>query len=262
MSEAEIGIIGGTGVYDPSSMPDAEEISIDTDFGKPSDNIVLGTMSGRKIAFLPRHGRKHSFPPHKVPYRANIAAMKQLGVSRIIAPSAVGSLNPILPPGSIVIPDQFVDFSKGRSYSFHDDDAVHVSMANPFCGELTGIAARAAISKRIKVNMGGTYVSIEGPRFSTKAESVFYKDVVHGDIIGMTLVPEAILAREVEICYLTIATVTDYDAWERKPVSAEMVSAAMKKSSEQVRSLLGEIISSTPKERGCACKHALEDARL
>ncbi len=262
MSEAEIGIIGGTGVYDPSSMSDAEEISVDTEFGKPSDNLTLGTLFGRKVAFLPRHGQKHSFPPHKVPYRANIAAMKRLGVSCIIAPSAVGSLSPVLPPGSIVVPDQFIDFSKGRSYSFHDDDAVHVSMANPFCNELTGTAARAAISKSIKVKMGGTYVSIEGPRFSTKAESVFYKDVVHGDIIGMTLVPEVILAREAEICYLTLATVTDYDVWERKPVSAEMVSAAMKKSSGQVRTLLGEIISSAPKERGCICKHALADARL
>ena len=262
MADVEIGIIGGTGTYDPSAMLDREEISVDTKFGKPSDDLVIGTLFGRRIAFLPRHGRKHSLPPHKVPYRANIAALKQLGVSRIIAPSAVGSLNPGLPLGSIVVPDQFVDFSKGRSCSFYDDEAVHVSMANPFCNELAGTAARAALSKKIKVNIKGTYVSIEGPRFSAKAESIFYKDVLRGDIIGMTLVPEVILAREAEICYLTLATVTDYDAWEHKPVSAEMVSEAMKISSEQVRMLMGELISNVPKDRGCECKHALADARL
>jgi 5'-methylthioadenosine phosphorylase len=188
--------------------------------------------------------------------------MKSLGVTRIIAPSAVGSLNRELAPGSIVLPDQFVDFTKGREYSFYDDEAVHISLADPFCDELAETAEGSARHLGIPIRRGGTYVSVEGPRFSTRAESRFFKDVLKGDIIGMTLVPEVSLAREAELCYLTIATVTDYDVWEEKPVSADDVSAAMGRSSEQVRKLIGDIITNAPNARNCICKDALKGARL
>lgn len=262
MANAEIGIIGGTGVYDASIMDGREEVLVETPFGKPSCSITVGTVAGRRVAFLPRHGRKHEYPPHSVPYRANIWAMKQLGVSRIIAPSAVGSLNESMVPGSIVLPDQFVDFSKGREYSFFDSEAVHVSVADPFCGELAAVAAESARSLGIGIRRGGTYVSVEGPRFSTRAESRFFKEAVKGDVIGMTLVPEVVLAREAEICYLTIATVTDYDVWKDDPVSADMVAGTMRKSSEQARNLIGAMVRDLPVERNCACKDALKGARL
>ncbi|MCL5423794.1 MAG: S-methyl-5'-thioadenosine phosphorylase [Candidatus Marsarchaeota archaeon] len=258
----DFGIIGGTGVYDSSMMKNTYEIDIDTPFGHTSDKIIIGNYLNKSIAFLPRHGRSHQYPPHKVPYKANIWAFKKLGVQRIIAPSAVGSLNENLVMGNIVLPDQFIDLSKNRNYTFYDDQAVHVSMAEPYCNDLRSHSIKTAKNLGIEIKSNGTYVSIEGPRFSTKAESLFYKNVMKGDIIGMTAIPEAILAREMEMCYMTLATVTDYDAWETKHVSADMVSDTMKKSVDKTKTFILSIIDNTPKERNCECMHSLENARL
>lgn len=258
----DFGIIGGTGVYDSSMMKNVHEINIETPFGHPSDKIVVGSYLNKSIAFLPRHGKSHQYPPHKVPYKANIWAFKKLGVQRIIAPSAVGSLNEKLSLGSIVLPDQFIDLSKNRDYTFYDDQAVHVSMAEPYCNDLRSNAIKTAKNLGIEIKDSGTYVSIEGPRFSTRAESLFYKEVMKGDIIGMTAIPEVILAREMEICYMTLATVTDYDAWQTKHVSADMVSSIMKKSIEKTKTFILKVIENTPKERECKCMHSLENAKL
>ncbi len=258
----DFGIIGGTGVYDPSMMDNVHEIDIETPFGRTSDKIVIGNYLDKSIAFIPRHGRSHQYPPHKVPYKANIWALKKLGVQRIIAPSAVGSLNEELVMGSIVLPDQFIDLSKNRNYTFYDDQAVHVSMAEPYCSNLRSHSIKTAKNLGIDIKENGTYVSIEGPRFSTRAESLFYKNVMKGDIIGMTAIPEVILAKEMEMCYMTLATVTDYDAWKIEHVSADMVSNTMKKSVDKTKTFILKIIESIPKERECKCMHSLENAKL
>jgi 5'-methylthioadenosine phosphorylase len=257
--KAELGIIGGTGVYDPKLLSNVENIRIDTPYGWPSDEITIGDLSGRKIAFLNRHGPKHSIPPHFVNSRANIWALKSLGVTRIFAPGAVGSLKDGYDPKDIVISDQFVDFTKKREGTFYENGkVVHISVADPFCPEMRRALIDCGKKLGMPIKENGTYVCIEGPRFSTRAESRMFRNF--GDIIGMTLVPECQLAREQEICYAAINTVTDYDAWKEKPVSIEEILGVMKEGVENVRLLLTEAIRTLPNKRECQCKDALEDA--
>ena len=260
--KASIAIIGGTGVYDPELLIDTKKIKIATPYGAPSDLITIGTFCGKRIAFIPRHGFNHYLPPHKVPYRANIWALKQLGVTRIIGPSAVGSLNEKIPPGDIVITDQFIDFTKNRDYTFYDGGQVyHIPFAEPFCNEMRQIAINAAKNLKIKFHDKGTNICVNGPRYSTKAESLFFKEILKADTIGMTLVPECVLAKELEICYLSIAASTDFDAWHEEPVNATMVSKTMAENVKIIRKLLAEIIPQIPDEReNCGCHSLLENA--
>ena len=259
---AEIGIIGGTGIYDSGLLEKSKEVEIDTPYGKPSDCITLGLFKGKKIAFLPRHGKKHSIPPHMINYRANIWAFKELGIKRIIAPSAVGSLKEEFAPGDFVIPTQFIDFTKSRNCSFSElGRVIHISVAEPTCHEVHEIVQRVINAKGIPLHDSGTYVCIEGPRFSTKAESKFFKST-GADIIGMTLVPECQLAREAQICYTSISTVTDYDVWAEKPVTAKEVIATLSKNVDNMKSILTDLIEKIPTEKKCSCEKALEDAEF
>lgn len=260
----EIAIIGGTGVYDPGLLQDSQQIKVATPFGETSDLITVGTYAGKKVAFLPRHGHGHRFAPHRVPAKANIWALSELGVKRIIAPAAVGTLQPHIKPGELVIVDQFIDFTKTRDYSFYDSGQVcHISMADPMCQELRKIAIEAANETGVAYHPKGTTLCIEGPRFSTRAESLFFKNVMQADIIGMTLVPECVLAREKEICYLSIAAATDYDAWYGEPVNNHAVIETMKKNLVSIRKLLAAIIPKIPSEQtSCECYRALENALM
>lgn len=257
--QAEIGIIGGTGVYDPKLLEKPQKFKISTPFGSPSDLITLGEFSGKRIAFINRHGEGHTIPPHKVNSRANIWALKSLGVTRILSPAAVGSLKEEYKPGDIVIVDQFIDFTKKREYTFYEGNQVyHVSPADPFCPELREALIGIGKSLNLPMHKKGTYICIEGPRYSTRAESRMFRNFA--DIIGMTLVPECQLAREVEICYASIATVTDYDVWADKPVSTEEVLTTMRENLEKIKNLLMQTIPKIPFERSCKCKEALKDA--
>jgi len=260
--EAEIGIFGGTGIYDSGLLTNSEEISIDTPYGKTSDTITIGNFNGRKIAFLPRHGKKHSIPPHMINFRANIWAFKELGIKRIIAPSAVGSLKEELQPGHVVLPNQFLDFTKSRIGSFSENGRViHISVADPFCPELQNTILDVAKNQNITIHKDCTYVCIEGPRFSTKAESKFFKST-GADIIGMTLVPECQLAREAQMCYASISTVTDYDVWAEKPVTAKEVIETLSKNVETTKKMLTMLIDKIPQTRSCACEKALSEAEF
>lgn len=260
--DVEIGIFGGTGIYDSGLLEEAKEITIDTPYGKPSDSITVGIFRGRKIAFLPRHGKKHTIPPHMINYRANIWAFKELGISRIIAPSAVGSLKEELEPGNFVLPSQFLDFTKSRIGTFSEEGRViHISVADPFCPELHSAINQVVKDQGDHIHQNCTYVCIEGPRFSTKAESQFYRSS-NADIIGMTLVPECQLAREAQMCYASISTVTDYDVWAEKPVTAKEVLETLSKNVERTKKILIDLIEKIPKTRECACAKALEEAEF
>jgi 5'-methylthioadenosine phosphorylase len=258
---AEIGIFGGTGIYD-SGLEDTHEIQINTPFGRPSDLISVGIFKERKVAFLPRHGKKHTIPPHMINYKANIWAFKELGITRIIAPSAVGSLKKEIAPGHFALPTQFLDFTKSRNGSFSEDGRViHISMAEPFCPELQSSILKVTNEQNLHIHTNCTYVCIEGPRFSTKAESKFYR-TTGADIIGMTLVPECQLAREAQICYASISTVTDYDVWAEKPVTAREVLEILTKNVERTKQILSNLIGQIPKTRKCSCAKALEEAEF
>ncbi len=260
--QAEIGIFGGTGIYDSGLLKDAKEVSIDTPYGKPSDTITLGTFKDRKIAFMPRHGKKHTIPPHMINFKANIFAFKELGVKRIIAPSAVGSLKKEIAPGHFAIPSQFIDFTKSRDGSFSENGRViHISVAEPFCPELKDVILNTAKNQNLSIHSDCTYVCIEGPRFSTKAESKFFRST-GADIIGMTLVPECQLAREAQICYASISTVTDYDVWSDKLVTAKEVLETLSKNVTTTKKLLTFLIDEIPKTRGCSCEKALSEAEF
>ncbi len=260
----EIGIIGGSGLYDPEVIEDAKEYKVYTPYGLPSDNLIVGWLAGRKVAFLPRHGRGHKIPPHRINYRANIWALKSLGVKWVIAVSAVGSLREDYRPGDVVFPDQFIDMTKSREYTFFDGPVVaHVSMADPFCLTLRSILAKSAESLGIRYHGKGTYVCIEGPRFSTRAESRIWKEVFKADIIGMTLVPEVNLAREAGMHYATIALVTDYDVWADHPVTAEEVARVMAENVAKAKKLILDAVPKIPREGekvGCACEESLKNA--
>ena len=260
--QIEIGIFGGTGIYDSGLLEDSKEITIETPYGKTSDTITVGQYNGRNIAFLPRHGKKHTIPPHLINYRANIWAFKELGIKRIIAPSAVGSLKEEIKPEHFVIPAQFLDFTKSRKTSFSEEGKViHISVADPFCPELQSIVSNNMKNQNISMHENCTYVCIEGPRFSTKAESKFYKSI-GADVIGMTLVPECQLAREAQICYTSISTVTDYDVWAEKPVTAKEVINTLTKNVQITKKLLTELIDKIPKTRSCSCDKALSEAEF
>jgi len=252
-----IGVIGGSGIY--GIFEPMESLKVHTPYGVPSDDVQIGKLGDIEIAFIPRHGRGHRIPPHRVNYRANIYALKSLGVERIVAVSAVGSLREDYRPGDIVIVDQYIDFTKKRDYTFYDGPkVVHISTADPFCPELREIFINVCKEQGIECKESGTYVCIEGPRFSTRAESKMFRQFA--DIIGMTLVPEVQLAREMEMCYVTIATITDYDVWAEKPVSTEEVIKVMKENEEKVKKILRVGIPRIPEERNCPCKDALKGA--
>lgn len=259
---AEIGIIGGTGIYDSSIFTVIDEIKIDTPYGKPSDKVTICTFDKKNIAFIPRHGKLHRIPPHKINYQANIYAMKELGVNIILAPSAVGSLKTEYKPGDIVLPDQFIDFTKKRNYTFYDGPKVcHISQAEPFCPDLRDIIIKNLEQLKYQYHSRGTYICIEGPRFSTKAESEYYRNLLKADIIGMTLIPECILAREMEMCYVSISTVTDYDVWSETTVSSKEIIETLTHNVNKIKKLLLKIIPVIPYERNlCNCSKALENA--
>ncbi len=257
---AEIGIIGGTGVYDPQFLKESEEMKLHTPYGAPSDSITVGKLKGRHVAFIPRHGKKHTVRPTDVNSRANVYALKQLGVQWILAPTTVGSLREEFRPRDIVFVDQFIDRTTKREQSFYTGAQVcHISVAEPMCPDLRKILTKIASEMKINYHKNGTYVCIEGPRFSTKAESRMFRNW-GGDIVGMTLVPECVLAREAEICYASIATVTDYDVWKDHPVSTNEVVKTMKENLGKVKNIISEAMLKIPKERKCECKGALKNA--
>ncbi len=262
MSTVKIGIIGGSGLYKIEGMTGVEQIEVSTPFGKPSDAIVTGKFEGVSIAFLPRHGKGHHINPSELPSRANIYALKSLGVERIISVSAVGSLKKEIQPLDLVIPDQLIDRSKGRASTFFSDGIVgHVAFSEPFCPVLSQALFEAAIKAGAKVHRGGVYLAIEGPQFSTRAESQLYRSW-GADIIGMTALPEAKLAREAEICYATLAFVTDYDCWHPAyaSVNTEMILRNLAKGVDSAKEILKLAIPAVPPARDCACATALKDA--
>ncbi len=262
MSEVKLAVIGGSGVYDIETLTDIEERHISTPFGDPSDSIVIGTLSGKRIAFLPRHGRGHRLTPTEVPYRANIWALKSLGVERIISISACGSMKEKYAPRHIVIPDQIYDNTKRREYSFFGDGLVaHIGIADPFCPHLRQVLYEAVKRAGGTVHMGGTFIVIEGPRFSTRGESNIYRSW-GVDIIGMTAVPEAQLAREAEICYATMAHVTDYDVWheEEEAVNVEMLIANLMANAALSKAAITELAPMLGDERPCDCGSAVSTA--
>jgi len=260
--KASIGIIGGSGLYDPGIFSESKERKVYTPYGEPSDLITIGKIGNKTVAFLPRHGRRHRIPPHKINYRANIWALKELGVRWVISVSAVGSLRIDYKPGDFVIPDQFIDMTKKRDYTFFDGPVVaHVSMADPFCNSLRKLALETAKELNIRTHESGTYICIEGPRFSTRAESRTWREVYKADIIGMTLVPEVNLACEAQMCYATIAMVTDYDVFAEIPVTAEEVTRVMAENTEKAKKLLYALIQrlpEKPEEGSCSCCNSLK----
>jgi 5'-methylthioadenosine phosphorylase len=259
---ADIGVIGGSGFYE--FLTDAEEVTVETPFGEPSEPVLVGEVAGRRVAFLPRHGRDHRFPPHKIPFRANLWALRAVGVRRIVAPSAVGSLTASYGPGTLVIPDQLVDRTIGRSQTFYDEQAVHVPFADPYCPSVRAHAVAAARKNGWVPASSGTLVVIDGPRFSTRAESRWY--AAQGwTLIGMTGHPEAVLARELALCYTTLALVTDTDAGveEGDGVTQAEVFEVFGKNMSRLRDLVAKTIAALPAEReDDLCAHALDGIQV
>ncbi len=257
--QADIAIIGGTGVYDPALLKNVNEVKIHTPYGAPSDLIRIGDFEGKKVALLFRHGQNHTVPPHKINFRANIWALKQLGVTRVLATAATGSLQETFKAGEVVIPDQFIDWSK-QVHTFYDEGQFyHVSMADPFCLELRSLLVDITNKLSLPVHEKGTYLKIDGPQFSTRTASRMYRQFA--DIIGMTCVPEAILCRELEICCAVLATVTDYDVWAEHPVSFDAIKQVMAANVENTKKILSTAVSQMLAQRSCACKNALECAK-
>ena len=265
MTAAKIGIIGGSGLYQMPELTDIDEIEVETPFGKPSDKFILGTLEGERVAFLPRHGRGHRFTPTEVPFRANIYGMKLLGVERILSASAVGSLQEEYAPLDMVIPDQFFDRTRARareSTFFGEGIVAHVAFAHPLCKELGDTLERACQAVDVKVHRGGTYLCMEGPAFSTFAESNVYRSWGM-DVIGMTNLQEAKLAREAEICYATLALVTDYDCWRsgHDAVTADAVIEYLNKNVRNAQVIMREAVKSLASgQRDCKCGTALQNA--
>jgi len=262
--KAEIGIIGGSGLYSMPGFEAQEELNITTPFGAPSDNYVLGTLSGRKVAFLARHGRGHRITPSELNFRANIYGMKSMGVERIISLSAVGSLKEEHRPQDFVLPDQFFDRTRGRVSTFFGEGLVaHISFADPICPEVSGVVAAACRAAGVTVKQGGTYLCMEGPAFSTKAESNVYRSWGM-DVIGMTNLQEAKLAREAEICYVTVAMVTDYDCWhpEHDAVTVNDIIANLVANAANACTVVAEAVATMPAARACKCGAALAHAIL
>jgi 5'-methylthioadenosine phosphorylase len=262
--KVEIGIIGGSGLYSMPGFEAQEEANIQTPFGSPSDNYVLGTLAGRNVAFLARHGRGHRLSPSELNFRANIYGMKSLGVERIISLSAVGSLKEEHRPLDFVIPDQFFDRTRGRISTFFGEGLVaHISFAEPVCPQMSDVLGSACRAAGVTVTRGGTYLCMEGPAFSTKAESNVYRSWGM-DVIGMTNLQEAKLAREAEICYVTVAMVTDYDCWHagHDAVTVNDIIANLVKNAENARRVVAEAVAEMPLARACKCGSALSHAML
>ena len=258
--KAEIAIIGGTGIYNTEIISNNQTLDLETPYGKTSDSLTIGEFNGKNIVFLPRHGKKHSVPPHKINFRANIWALKEIGVKRIIAPCAVGSLRENMEPGHIAIPDQFIDRTKDRESTFYDQGTVaHISTADPFCPELRNLAISAGKKLEYDIHEKATQVCIEGPRFSTRAESNMFRNW-GADTINMTLFPECVLARESQICYIAIATITDYDVWAETAVSHHEVLKTLEKNVEKTNNIIQKIIPQINSDRKCLCANALDGA--
>jgi 5'-methylthioadenosine phosphorylase len=261
-AKATIGIIGGSGLYSMSGLTDTKEIRVKTPFGDPSDAIVLGTLEGKRVAFLARHGRGHRILPGEINFQANVYAMKLLGVERIISVSAVGSLQEDLKPGEFLVADQFYDRTKGRKSTFFGDGLVaHVAFAHPTCGQLSGVLTDSCEQEHVAVHKRGTYICMEGPQFSTLAEAHVHRQL-RFEVIGMTNVTEAKLAREAEICYATIAMITDYDCWhpEHESVTASQIIATLNQNAENAQKVLREAVRTLPEQRTCKCGSALQHA--
>ena len=261
---AEIGVIGGSGLYGMNGLTDTREIRVKTPFGDPSDAFVVGTLEGKRVAFLARHGRGHRFLPCEVNFRANIYAMKLLGVQRVISVSAVGSLQEELRPGEFLVPDQFFDSTKGRVSTFFGNGLVaHVTFDKPTCAQLSLVLADACVSSGVAVHRKGTYICMEGPQFSTLAEANFHR-AMKFDVIGMTNVTEAKLAREAELCYATIAMITDYDCWHPRhdSVTVAQILATLNQNASNAQNVLREAIKNMPAARSCKCGSALAHAIL
>jgi 5'-methylthioadenosine phosphorylase len=260
---ARVGVFGGSGFY--SFLPDVQEIKVDTPYGDPSAPLAVGNIGGVDVAFLPRHGREHQLPPHKINFRANVWAMKELGVERIIGPCAAGSLKTDVKPGEFVICDQLVDRTTGRIDTFYDGPVTtHIAFADPYCPEMRHLAIEAGRNEGITVHDRGTVVTIQGPRFSTRAESRWFQDA-GWEVINMTQYPEAYLARELEICYANVSLITDYDVGvegETEAVSHEAVLEVFNANNDKLRKLLFSMIPNIPKDRRCLCSTALQGARL
>ncbi len=260
---ARVGVFGGSGFY--SLMEDVREVSVDTPWGDPSAPVAIGSVGERPVAFLPRHGQKHQFPPHRVNYRANVWAMKEIGVTRLLGPCAAGSLQPHVKPGEFVICDQLVDRTSGRPSTFYDGpETTHVSFADPYCPTMRDALIAKGHELEIPLHERGTVVVVEGPRFSTRAESHLY--AIQGwEVINMTQSPEAVLARELEICYANISLITDYDvgvAGKTEAVSHEEVIRVFQENLGRLRDLLVAVVPELPEERDCACATALGTARF
>ena len=264
-ARATIGVFGGSGFY--SLLSNQHDCKIETPYGAPSDDIAIGEIAGMKVAFLPRHGRSHALPPHMINYRANLWAMKELGVTRIIGPCASGSLKASVKPGDFVVCDQLVDRTNGRKDTFYDGPVTtHVSFAYPYCSQLRPLAIRVIKDAGIRCHDRGTVVTIQGPRFSTVAESRWYSSL-GWDVINMTQYPEAYLARELEMCYVNISLITDYDVGLEgqagiEPVTHEHVIEVFAANNQKVKLVIEQLIAGIPSERDCACGSALQGARL
>ena len=261
-SKATIGIIGGSGLYAMTGLRDVRELRVKTPFGDPSEAIALGTLEGKRVAFLARHGRGHRILPSEINFRANIYALKDLGVERVISVSAVGSLQEDLRPGEFLVPDQFVDRTKARVSTFFGGGLVaHVAFDKPTCGQVSGVLADASVHCGVKVHRRGVYVCIEGPQFSTLAEAHVHRQL-RFEVIGMTNATEAKLAREAELCYSTIAMITDYDCWhpEHESVTATQIIRTLNQNAENAQRVLREAVRAMPPERHCKCGVALQHA--
>jgi 5'-methylthioadenosine phosphorylase len=262
LAQAEIGIIGGSGLYQMKGITDLHEVALETPFGKPSDSYMVGDLAGRRVAFLSRHGRGHRIMPTEINFRANIHGMKQLGVERIISVSAVGSLKEEHAPLDFVLPDQFYDRTKQRISTFFGDGVVaHIAFGDPICEHMSKVVFDACRRSGVNVKHGGTYLCMEGPQFSTRAESNLYRSWGM-DVIGMTNLQEAKLAREAEICYVTVAMVTDYDFWHEShdAVTVDQIVAVLLKNAENACNVVREAVAAMPKDRGCKCGSALATA--
>jgi 5'-methylthioadenosine phosphorylase len=262
---AELGVFGGSGFY--SFLDGITEHAVETPYGDPSDELAIGEVEGHKVAFLPRHGRRHQYPPHRINYRANLWAMKQLGVTRVIGPCAAGSLQPEAEPGHFVVCDQIVDRTSGRPDTFYDGpETTHISFADPYCPELRALAVEKAKQLGITVHDGGTMVVIQGPRFSTRAESRWFQQA-GWEVINMTGHPEALLARELELCYVNVSLITDYDVGLEgmpgiSPVSHAAVVRVFEENNAKLKDLLMAMLPAVPGERSCPCATALTGARF
>lgn len=262
MPDPKIAFIGGSGLYDIDGMENRQELTVETPFGDPSDAVVVGEINGVEAAFLPRHGRGHRFSPTEIPVKANIYALKSLGVERVVSVSAVGSLKEHIKPLDLVVPDQIIDRTRRRSDTFFGDGIVaHVGFADPFCNELRRIAFESASLEDVDCHDGGTYLVIEGPQFSTRAESAVYRSW-GANVIGMTALPEAKLAREAELCYTTLAFVTDYDVWHdtEEEVTVEMVIQNLTHNVATAQGIIRRMLAEIPDNRTCGCESALKNA--